>query len=79
MEGTAEIDDTLLHSHTLSILEPDVKLTLKSEEGCRAILFGGDEFLSPRFIAGSFVGSSMVKIRQWDADYRAGRFPMIAR
>ncbi|MEL6300110.1 MAG: pirin family protein [Pseudomonadota bacterium] len=79
LEGTGQIGGAQLYPHTLSVLQSGASLTLESEVGCRAVLFGGDGFPSPRFIAGSFVGSSMAKLRQWDADYRAGRFPRIER
>lgn len=79
LEGHARVDHASMPQHTLSLLAPGQTVHLESDQGCRVILFGGDAFPTRRFIAGSYVGSSMDKIRQWDAAYRSGQFPKIAR
>ncbi|MEM8917483.1 MAG: pirin family protein [Pseudomonadota bacterium] len=77
LEGDASIDGKVIKHHHLNILQPANRPILASENGARAILLGGANFLSKRFVAGSFVASSEAKIRQWMRDYRAGDFPSI--
>ena len=64
LEGSASLNGVPLTTHTLHILDANVK-TLLSETGCRALYFGGDSFPTKRYIGGSFVASSKEKLQTW--------------
>lgn len=77
LEGTAQLDGLELEQFALTVLTAGSESILSSEQGCRLILLGGEPFPSPRYIAGSFVGSSNEKINQWARNYQSGDFPSI--
>ncbi|MEM1050470.1 MAG: pirin family protein [Pseudomonadota bacterium] len=79
LEGDARIGDQEVQPHSLVIVHGDRTERISTVSGCRAIIFGGARFASPRVIAGSFVGSSLSKVQAWQQAYNMGEFPSINR
>lgn len=77
LEGNARIDGVQIDPHKLAILDPDSASVLATERGRRALLLGGARCLSPRFIKGTFVGSSEVRLQHLSRAYKQGPFPSI--
>ena len=77
LEGQLKIGEQLVEQHTLALLEPGGEPEISSITGCRAILLGGAKFPSRRHIQGSFVASSMEKLRMRQEEYTSGKFPSI--
>ncbi|MDR2856299.1 MAG: pirin family protein [Novosphingobium sp.] len=75
--GEAQIDDVPLTLYDLTVLAPGRSLTLRSAEGGRIMLMGGEAFTSPRHIWWNFVSSSTERLEQAARDWRAGGFPKV--
>ena len=75
--GDAMLDGTLLDRQTLYILKPDAVAALRSNEGARIMLFGGEAFATPRHVYWNFVSSRKDRISQAVEDWRARRFPVV--
>ena len=78
LEGRASLDDEALDAHRLAVIEPGSDPVLRSDEGCRALLLGGDKFPSARFVSGSFVGSSKAFVTQKTRAFQKGEFPKLS-
>ena len=75
--GEASLDDLPLAVNTLYVLKPGIAATLRSREGARVMLCGGEAFASPRHVWWNFVSSRRERLEQAKADWKAGRFPKV--
>jgi redox-sensitive bicupin YhaK (pirin superfamily) len=75
--GEAELDRLPLELFTLYVLRPGHRAILSSSSGGRAMLLGGEAFLTRRYVFWNFVSSSRERINQAKADWEALRFPLI--
>jgi redox-sensitive bicupin YhaK (pirin superfamily) len=73
--GQASLDGVELMPQTLYVLRPGTAATLRSSDGGRVMLCGGDAFATPRHVWWNFVSSSRERIDQAKEDWTAGRFP----
>jgi redox-sensitive bicupin YhaK (pirin superfamily) len=71
------IDGTTLDLYTLTVLEPGRSMTLRSDQGGRVILLGGEAFATQRHVWWNFVSSSRERIEQAKEDWRERRFPEV--
>ena len=76
-QGEASLDGLRLEPMTLYVLRPGTAATLRSTNGARVMLCGGEAFTSPRHVWWNFVSSSRERIQQAKADWKAGRFPLV--
>jgi redox-sensitive bicupin YhaK (pirin superfamily) len=72
--GEASLDGQALKLYDLVVLRPGEAMTLRSENGARAMLLGGEAFASRRYVWWNFVSSDRERIEQAKADWREGRF-----
>ena len=72
--GDASLDGQALKLYDLVVLRPGEAMTLRSENGGRAMLLGGEAFASRRYVWWNFVSSDRERIEQAKADWREGRF-----
>jgi redox-sensitive bicupin YhaK (pirin superfamily) len=72
--GDASLDGQALKLYDLVVLRPGEAMTLRSENGARAMLLGGEAFASRRYVWWNFVSSDRERIEQAKADWREGRF-----
>jgi redox-sensitive bicupin YhaK (pirin superfamily) len=72
--GEASLDGQPLKLYDLVVLRPGEAMTLRSENGGRAMLLGGEAFTSRRYVWWNFVSSNRERIEQAKADWREGRF-----
>ncbi|MEP6392740.1 MAG: pirin-like C-terminal cupin domain-containing protein, partial [Alteripontixanthobacter sp.] len=77
VSGEASLDDQPLGLHQLNVLKPGEAMTLRSANGARVMLLGGEAFSSERHVWWNFVSSSRERIDQAKADWRGGRFPEV--
>jgi hypothetical protein len=75
-EGEASLDGLPLAPMTLYVLRPGVRATLRSQQGGRVMLCGGEPLDGPRHVFWNFVSSRRDRINQAKDDWRAGRFPL---
>nr|WP_294812660.1 pirin family protein [uncultured Sphingomonas sp.] len=75
--GEASLDGLRLEPMTLYVLRPGIAATLRSEQGGRVILCGGEAFATPRHVWWNFVSSSRDRINQAKQDWTAGNFPKV--
>src|SRR5690606_34243277 len=75
--GDATIDGHMLGLYRLAILKPDEPMTLRTHEGCRVMLLGGDAFSTRRHVWWNFVSSSRDRIQQAKEDWQSGRFAIV--
>ena len=75
--GTARIDDHVLTPYELTVLKPGEEMTLRSQDGARVMLLGGEAFATKRIAWWNFVSSSRERIEQAKDDWRNGRFPEV--
>lgn len=76
-DGGAALDDMPLLPRTLYVLRPGANATLRSAEGGRIVLCGGEAFTSPRHVWWNFVSSTTERLMQAREDWEAMRFPLI--
>lgn len=76
-EGEASLDGEPLELYTLYVLKPGVAMTLRSANGGRAMLLGGEAFATTRHVWWNFVSSSRERINQAKRDWKEGRFPVV--
>ncbi len=79
IDGEVSADGDLLHAGRMYLPCEGETVSLRSENGGRVALFGGETFPSPRFIAASFVASDRRKISEWITRVSLGDFPRIQR
>jgi redox-sensitive bicupin YhaK (pirin superfamily) len=77
LDGEASLDGEWLKSYDLNVLRPGDAMTLRSENGCRAMLLGGEAFGTSRYVWWNFVSSSRDRIEQAKSDWRQGRFAKV--
>ncbi len=77
VSGNASLDGEQLDPNTLYVLRPGVSATLRSENGAKLMLFGGEAFATPRHVYWNFVSSRKERIRQGIEDWNARRFPIV--
>ena len=75
--GDASLDGMMLEPQTLYVLRPGAAATLRSTDGGRVMLAGGEAFATPRHVWWNFVSSRRDRIQQAKEDWRAGRFPKV--
>jgi hypothetical protein len=75
--GDATIDGNMLSLYQLAVLEPGEPMTLRTAEGCRVMLLGGEAFSSKRHVFWNFVSSSRDRIEQAKEDWKAGKFSKV--
>src|SRR3546814_18798965 len=62
---------------TLYVLRSGLRATLRSVDGARVMLCGGEAFATPRHVWWNFVSSSKDRIMAARDDWKAGRFARI--
>lgn len=75
--GDAALDNLALRPMTLYVLRPGTSTTLRSVDGARVMLCGGEAFTTPRHVWWNFVSSSKDRIMAAREDWEAGRFAKI--
>ena len=75
--GEASLDGEALKLFDLNVLRPGEPMTLRSGRGGRAMLLGGEAFVTPRFVWWNFVSSDRERINQAKADWCEGRFARV--
>lgn len=75
--GDAALDSMPLSPMTLYVLRPGTRPTLRSVDGGRVMLCGGEAFSTPRHVWWNFVSSSKDRIAAARDDWKAGRFAKI--
>lgn len=76
-QGDATLDGMTLAPETLYVMRPGTHATLKSANGARIMLCGGEAFTSPRHVWWNFVSSRPDRLMQAREDWEAMRFPLI--
>lgn len=77
IDGAAHIGNEMLMGDVLALLPEGEETVVSSNKGANLILLGGNKFPSQRYIAESFVASSMDKLHGYMAAYHGGKFPHI--
>lgn len=75
--GDATLDGMPLEPMRLYVLRPGTSATLRSEQGGRVMLCGGEAFSTVRHVWWNFVSSRPERIEQARADWKARRFPVV--
>nr|WP_168694283.1 pirin family protein [Sphingomonas flavalba] len=75
--GDASLDGQPLEPQTMYVLRPGTPATLRSEQGGRVMLCGGEAFTTSRHVWWNFVSSDRDRINQAKDDWKAGRFPKV--
>lgn len=78
VDGDATVGHDALKAGHLSILGGRSP-TLRTANGCRVVVLGGARFGRPRWIGGSFVGSSRERVERWMLASRTAAWPRIER
>ena len=76
-EGEATLEGVPLQPMVLYVLRPSAAATLRSADGGRAMLCGGDAFATERHVWWNFVSSRPERIREAKRAWRAGEFPVV--
>ncbi|PHR15751.1 MAG: hypothetical protein COA41_15655 [Sphingopyxis sp.] len=77
VDGEGALDGVPLEKYQLYVIAPGAKVSLTSMSGGRAMLLGGEAFISERHVWWNFVSSSKDRIEQAKADWFEGRFPVV--
>lgn len=75
--GEASLDGMPLAVSTLYVLRPGTAATLRSANGGRVMLCGGEAFATPRHVWWNFVSSSRDRIEEAKRAWKAGEFPRV--
>ncbi|WP_322964618.1 pirin family protein [Sphingomonas fuzhouensis] len=75
--GEASLEGMKLEPQRLYILKPGIAATLRSEQGGRVMLCGGDAFTTPRHVWWNFVSSRRERIEEAKRAWRAREFPAV--
>jgi redox-sensitive bicupin YhaK (pirin superfamily) len=75
--GDATIDGEPLPLYALLLLKPGEAMVLRSGQGGKVMLLGGEAFTSHRYVYWNFVSSSRERIEQAKEDWKAGRFAKV--
>ena len=76
-EGTVEIGGETFEPDRLILFKPGEGMTITAKTAARLILLGGEPMDGPRHIWWNFVSSTMERIEQAKADWKAGRFDKV--
>ncbi|WP_375395641.1 pirin family protein [uncultured Sphingomonas sp.] len=76
-KGEATLEGAPLTPMTLYVLRPGIAATLRSANGGRAMLCGGDAFATPRHVWWNFVSSRRDRIAEARRAWMAGDFPRV--
>lgn len=77
VQGELAIGETTLTEGQLAVLEPGANLTLRALTPARAMLLGGEQFPTPRFIWWNFVASSEERIERAKERWERQQFPVV--
>ncbi|HMS81204.1 MAG TPA: pirin family protein [Burkholderiaceae bacterium] len=77
VEGAIELDGTAVPAGRLATVEPGAPAVLRSADGARVALFGGDPLDGPRFVWWNFVASDRDRIEAAKARWRDDAFGRI--
>lgn len=77
VDGSVELGGGTLKPGELAVLARGREVLLRTGDGSRVLLFGGEPLESPRHIYWNFVSSSKDRIEQAKSDWRAQRFGAI--
>jgi redox-sensitive bicupin YhaK (pirin superfamily) len=77
VDGDGALDGVPMEKYMLYVIAPGAKVSLSSQSGGRAMLLGGEAFISERHVWWNFVSSSKARIEQAKADWFEGRFPIV--
>ena len=77
MEGELELAGERFAAGQMLVLKPGQAVTLRGSSSARCMLLGGEPADGPRHIWWNFVSSSLERIEQAKADWRAGRFAAV--
>lgn len=75
--GEATLDGVTLEPLTLYVLRPGTSSTLRSANGGRIMLCGGEAFTTARHVWWNFVSSDRGRIEQAKQDWKTGLFPTV--
>lgn len=75
--GDASIDGQEMELFSLLLLKPGEPMTMRSTNGGRVMLLGGEAFSTKRHVFWNFVSSSRDRINQAKEDWREGRFALV--
>lgn len=78
IDGALRIGDTNIAPKTMTVFVQGETVILEAEMPTHLMLLGGEPLSEPRFIEWNFVSSSLERIRQAKADWKAGRFDKVA-
>jgi redox-sensitive bicupin YhaK (pirin superfamily) len=78
VDGGLRIGDTLIAPQTMTIFVQEEAITLEAEVSTHLMLLGGEPLCEPRFIEWNFVSSSLERIAQAKANWKAGLFDKVA-
>lgn len=77
-DGEATLDGLALEPMTLYVLRPGTVATLRSSNGARVMLCGGEAFATPRHVWWNFVSSRRERINEAKRAWKAGEFAKVA-
>lgn len=77
LSGAVTIAGEAFGAHRLLIFRPGDRITVRTEQGARLIIVGGEPMDDPRHIWWNFVHSSAERIEQAKQDWQAGRFGLV--
>lgn len=77
-DGEATLDGLTLEPMTLYVLRPGTVATLRSSNGARVMLCGGEAFATPRHVWWNFVSSRRERINEAKRAWKAGEFAKVA-
>ncbi len=77
VEGEIDIAGDRFEGPRLLIFRPGDRITIKAIRSARLMLLGGETMDGPRHIWWNLVSSSLERIEQAKADWKAGRFPIV--
>ena len=75
--GEASLEGMKLEPQRLYILKPGIAATLRSKDGGRVMLCGGDAFTTPRHVWWNFVSSRRERIEEAKRAWKAREFPAV--
>jgi len=78
VSGAVEIDNTRFESGRMLVFAPKREVTIRAAGPGRLLLLGGEPMDGPRHIWWNFVSSSPERIEQAKADWKSGRFAIVA-
>ncbi len=78
IDGTLRIGDTNISPETMTVFMQGETIILEAKMPVHLMLLGGEPLSEPRFIEWNFVSSSLERIAQAKADWKAGLFDKVA-